>query len=159
MQIHGSRAARQVRGLEGALVSQRTMGIGSLAAGDERSFELQVAGPAALLVAKIHQLADRAGEPSSPRLQNKDAFDVYRLLLAMQASELADETAVLLKDGRSQEVTEEAMGRFGKLFGTQSTPGTLLVVDHIGTLEDPAFIAASVVALGQEFLNMVAQGN
>jgi hypothetical protein len=66
LQIHGSRAARRVRGLEGSLVSQRTMGIGSLAAGDERSFELQVAGPAALLVAKIHKLADRAGEPTKP---------------------------------------------------------------------------------------------
>ena len=51
------------------------------------------------------------------------------------------------------------MERFGRLSGAQSTPGTLLVVDHIGTLEDPAFIAASVVALGQEFLNMVSLDN
>ena len=151
--VHGNRAARQVRGLEGALVMRSTMTIGSLSTGDRRSFDLQVAGAAALLVAKIHKLADRADEQGNPRLNNKDAFDVYRLLVAIQARELAEETAVLLEDGLSQEVTEEALSEFAELFGTASGTGTQLVVDHVGLLEDPDFIAASIVALGQEFLS------
>ena len=153
--VHGNRAARQVRGLEGALVMRSTMTIGSLSTGDHRSFDLQVAGPAALLVAKIHKLADRADEQGNPRLNNKDAFDVYRLLVAIQARELAEETAILLEDDLSQEVTEEALAEFAGLFGTASGTGTQLVVDHVGILEDPDFIAASVVALGQEFLSAV----
>ena len=153
--VHGNRAARQVRGLEGALVMRSTMTIGSLSTGDRRSFDLQVAGAAALLVAKIHKLADRADKQGNPRLNNKDAFDVYRLLVAIQARELAEETAVLLEDGLSQEVTEEALSEFAELFGTASGTGTQLVVDHVGLLEDPDFIAASIVALGQEFLSAV----
>ena len=153
--VHGNRAARQVRGLEGALVMRSTMTIGSLSTGDPRSFDLQVAGAAALLVAKIHKLADRADEQGNPRLNNKDAFDVYRLLVAIQARELAEETAVLLEDGLSQEVTEEALSEFAELFGTASGTGTQLVVDHVGLLADPNFIAASIVALGQEFLSAV----
>ena len=153
--VPGNRSARQVRGLEGALVSRRPMAIGSFSPEDHRSFEIQVAGPAALLVAKIHKLADRADEQGSPRLNNKDAFDVYRLLLAIQAWELAEEAAILREHSRSQEVTEEALMQFSELFGTDSGTGTQLVVDHVSPLENPDFIAASVVALAQEFLNAV----
>ena len=153
--VHGNHSARQVRGLEGALVSRRPMAIGSFFAEDQRSFEIQVAGPAALLVAKIHKLADRADEHGSPRLNNKDAFDIYRLLLAIQARELAEEAAILREHSRSQEVTEEALTKFSELFGTDSGTGTQLVVDHIGPLENPDFIAASVAALAQELLNAV----
>ena len=153
--VHGSHSARQVRGLEGALVSRRPMAIGSFSAEDHRSFEIQVAGPAALLVAKIHKLSDRADEQGSPRLNNKDAFDVYRLLLAIQARELAEEAANLRVHSRSQEVTEEALTKFSELFGADSGTGTQLVVDHVGPLENPDFIAASVVALAQELLNAV----
>ena len=38
--VHGIRAARQVRGLEGALVSQTTKPIAALADGDERAFDI-----------------------------------------------------------------------------------------------------------------------
>ena len=58
--VHGIRAARQVRGLEGALVSQTTKPIVALGGGDEHSFDILVAGPAALLVAKVHKIADRS---------------------------------------------------------------------------------------------------
>ena len=155
--VHGNRAARQVRGLEGALVSQRGMNIGSLATDDTRSFELQVAGPAALLVAKLHKLAERANEPGNPRLQNKDAFDVYRLLIAIPARELAEETAILLEEVRSQEVSHESLEEFQEFFGTESAQGTQLVVEHVETLEDPEFIAASVVALAQELLSALGE--
>ena len=149
---HGNRAARQVRGLEGCLVSRRTMTIGALGTADNRSFELQVAGPAALLVAKIHKLVDRSDEPGNPRLQNKDAFDVYRLLLAVDAGDLAEETAAMLEDARSETVVTDAIAEFRELFGTVSALGTQLAAEHVEIVEDPQFIAASVVALGQELL-------
>ena len=131
------------------------MAIGSFSPEDHRSFEMQVAAPAALLVAKIHKLAGRADEQGSPRLNNKDAFDVYRLILAIQARELAEEAAILRGHSRSQEVTEEALAKFSELFETDSGTGTQLVVDHIGPLENSDFIAASVVALAKDFLDAV----
>ncbi len=49
---------------------------------DSREFEVAVAGPAALLVAKLHKIHDRIDTP--PRSDNKDAHDVYRLLRAVE---------------------------------------------------------------------------
>ena len=155
--VHGTGVARQARGLEGALVSRSAISIGALSSGDHRSFDLQVAGPAALLVAKVHKLVDRAAEQGNPRLNNKDAFDVYRLLFAIPAQELAEETAALLGDRLSREVTEEALAEFAELFSTEAGTGTELVVDHVGLLEDEAFIAASVVTLGRDFLEAVVE--
>lgn len=71
------------RGLEAALVDSSRKSIGALdPAADPREFIVAVAGPAALLVAKIHKLHDRIDTPG--RLNNKDAHDVYRLLRAIE---------------------------------------------------------------------------
>ena len=45
-----------------------------------RSAIINVAGPAALLVAKLHKIGERVGSPD--RLNDKDAHDAYRLLVA-----------------------------------------------------------------------------
>ena len=65
--------------------------------------------------------------------------------------ELAWEIVVL------SEVTREALAEFNALFGTPGSTGAQLVVDHVRDLEDPVFIAASVVGQGQEFINALAQ--
>lgn len=39
------------------------MEVGSLEAADDRRFEIEVAGPAALLVAKLHKIAERVDSP------------------------------------------------------------------------------------------------
>jgi hypothetical protein len=49
---------------------------------DDRALDVRVAGPSALVVAKLHKLSDRAHEPGSKRLKDKDALDVLRLLRA-----------------------------------------------------------------------------
>jgi hypothetical protein len=59
---HGNRAGRRARGLEGALVDYDVHALRSLTADDPRAFELRVAGPSALLVAKLHKIADRNQE-------------------------------------------------------------------------------------------------
>lgn len=57
---HDKMAVRRTHGLEAALVDNGTLTIGALDSSDERSVEVRVAGPAALLVAKLHKLHDRA---------------------------------------------------------------------------------------------------
>src|SRR5213593_2524133 len=66
-------SACQVRGLEGALVDNQRRRVVSLDS-DPRSFEVSVAGPAALVVAKMHKIVERA---DTDRSQDKDALDVY----------------------------------------------------------------------------------
>lgn len=155
--IHGNHAARQVRGLEGALVSHRLMSIGALAPGDDRSYDINIAGPAALLVAKVHKIADRTNDSSNERVKDKDAFDIYRLLRSVDAAKLAMEVHRLLKSEISHEVTVEAVSLFRELFGDNAATGTQLVVRHVMGLEDTAFIAASSVSLSQDVLNLVSE--
>lgn len=76
----GNRAARKARGLEGALVDQEMREIASFQEGGRR-FELLVAGPAALLVSKLHKIAERVEEPG--RVKDKDALDILRSCAAL----------------------------------------------------------------------------
>src|SRR6266851_454499 len=63
-----NRAARKARGLEGALVDHETREIGSF--DGPRRFAIAVAGPAALLVSKLHKLAERAQEAGRTRMRS-----------------------------------------------------------------------------------------
>lgn len=90
---HGEEAARITPGLEPALIDNAAMPIGALAEGDDRSIELRVAGPAALLTAKLIKLHERyeavqAGKGKAARLKEKDVLDCYRLLVAIQTDDL-----------------------------------------------------------------------
>ena len=60
---HGKRTARKARGLEAALLDWERMEFGSLEGADDRRFDIKVAGPAALLVAKLHKIAERVDSP------------------------------------------------------------------------------------------------
>ena len=100
---HDSKAMRRARGLEAALVDNAPILIGALdPAADPREFTLAVAGPAALLVAKLHKIHDRIDTPD--RLNNKDAHDVYRLLRAIETEVLSDALSRLLRDPLGSEV-------------------------------------------------------
>jgi hypothetical protein len=151
---HGNRAAMQVRGIEGALVDHKPTPITALEANDPRQFVIGVAGPAALLVAKVHKVAERAGQPLH-RQDDKDAFDIYRLLRAVETVELATNLKRLRNHDISATVTREALSLFEELFSAESTIGTQMVVRHVEGLEDPDFIAASCVSLSRDLLNAI----
>ena len=155
--IHGDRAARKVHGLEGALVSHNRKEIRSLAIGDPRSYMIEVAGPAALLVAKVHKLAERIDDPNRGKFLDKDAFDIYRLLLVVDVVELADEVRRLLEHEISCEVTATALALFREFFGDSTAKGTEQVVRHIEGLENPDFIAASSASLSRDLLKLTSQ--
>ena len=153
--VHGNRAARQVRGLEGALVSRRLMTIGALGSEDGQAFEINVAGPAALLVGKMHKLAERIDANDATRLNNKDAFDIFRLLRAVDIDELTAEIRLLEGEPVSATVAAEAMVRFRELFGTPSSAGTQLVAEHVAGIENRDVIIASSAALSEELIERV----
>ena len=104
---HGA-PPRAVRGLEGALIDRQRMEIAALDRAAERSVVMLVAGPVALLVAKVHKIAERTG--TGDRATDKDALDVLRLLQAIDAATLAAGMAQLAGHDLSAAVTAEAVG-------------------------------------------------
>ncbi len=153
--VHGNRAAMKVRGLEGALVSHAFRKVSSMIPGTDRSCILKVAGPAALLVAKAHKIGERLVGPDVRRQEQlpKDAFDMFRLLRAVETTELASEFGLLQSHEISSRVTSEALATIQRLFGAPSGMGTQLVVRSVLNLEDSEFIAASTVALSRDLLD------
>ncbi len=149
---HGDRAGRRVRGLEGALIDHSIVRLTALDASDPRAFDTRVAGPSALLVAKLHKLADRSRETEARRLKDKDALDVLRLLRAIRLEELASGLQRLQAAAFSRDVSLEAIEHLSALFGDVGAPGTGMVVRATEGLEDPHAIAESCVTLTQELL-------
>lgn len=86
--LHGKRVARRAKGLEAALVDRQPTAIGALDPSDARSVTMLVAGPGALLVAKVHKIAERTNTDN--RMWDKDALDVLRLLQATVTTDLAE---------------------------------------------------------------------
>lgn len=156
--VHGNKAAMKVHGLEGALVSHTRRKIASLVSDADRSCILKVAGPAALLVAKVHKIGERLEDPDVRRQAQlpKDAFDIYRLLRAIDTTEMAKEVGLIQSHEISGRVTSEALSMFQRLFSAPSEMGTELVVRAVPATENPDFIAASSVALSQDLLKAVA---
>ena len=157
--VHGNNAAMKVRGLEGALVSHTQITISSLIPDADRSCILKVAGPAALLVSKVHKIAERLSVVDQRRREPlpKDAFDIYRLLRAIDSADMATELGLLRSHEISSSVTSEALSMFQDLFSTPSAIGTELVVQYVYALEDSDFIAGSSVALSQDLLEATSQ--
>src|SRR3990170_972500 len=108
---HDARAARIVKGLDGAIVDADLMHLTALEAADARAFDLRVAGPAALLVAKVHKISERHG---TDRQSDKDALDVLRLLRGTETDDLARRYQRLLADPRSAEAAKTGQGLLEK---------------------------------------------
>jgi hypothetical protein len=150
---HGNDVARKARGLEAVLIDNEEMLLTSLEPSDTRSILVRVAGPSALLVAKLHKIADMLHSRRSA-LENKDALDVYRLLQDVSTEALVDGFRRLLNTTETDidVVTREALSQLAELFGESGSTGSQMAVDAAGILADPATIAATCAALTQDLL-------
>ncbi|HUY62042.1 MAG TPA: hypothetical protein VMW49_09195 [Candidatus Dormibacteraeota bacterium] len=140
--VHGKVAARRTRGLEGALVDHGPLAVGALEPEDPRVIEVAVAGPAALLVAKMHKLLDR-GAGRADRLHDKDAADVVRLLQTAPTAELVPVFATLCGHGQAGPVTREALTGLQQWFAARGRPGVQMAVRAL----EGAMPAAQVAAI------------
>ncbi|MGI5154492.1 hypothetical protein [Microbispora sp. CA-102843] len=111
---HDRRATRRARGLEAAVIDNMVMDVTALDPDDDRTYRVKVAGPAALLVAKLHKISERVSVPH--RLNDKDAHDIYRVLIDTDTSQLAAAFNVLLSDPISSEITDQAVEYLTALF-------------------------------------------
>ena len=147
---HGRHVARRAVGLEAALTDQERRTITALDPADGRSAAMNIAGPGALLVAKVHKIADRA--TASDRLSDKDALDLLRLLQCTPVDDLRRRIERLQADDLSRAVTGTAVAHLRTLFGTTEDLGVRMAVRAVGTLEDPDSIASSAVILVSDLL-------
>lgn len=151
---HSRQAARRAVGLEASVVDHSPMNVESLD-GDGRREVINVAGPAALLVAKLHKLGERVETPS--RLNDKDAHDSYRLLVAVPTTELGGSLRGLLTDEISREVTIQALDFLDRLFaGSPQALGSTMAARAEEGVGQPEVVAASVSFLAQDLLNELA---
>jgi hypothetical protein len=148
--VHGNHVARKGRGLEAAIVDKSWVTIGALDPADVRHVDAWLAGPAALLVAKLHKLAERAHTPS--RLDDKDALDVFRILQSLPAETLTTGIGRLRSSALSEAVTTEAVGYLSELFAGAQRVGSQMAARALTPLEDPTVVAASCAALAGELL-------
>jgi hypothetical protein len=148
---HSKRATRRAVGLEAAVVDHDQIEISGLDR-DTRRRRANVAGPAALLVAKLHKLGERRENPG--RLAPKDAHDVYRLLAATETEEVARRLEVLLRTEVAAAATTQAMVYLAELFAAGPTAlGSALagraevgVGEPATTSQAVSFLAADVIA-------------
>jgi hypothetical protein len=147
---HDKRAARNVKGLEGALVDCDLLDIGALAEHDRRVFNVRVAGAAAMLIAKAYKIDERSG---TDRQKDKDALDVLRVLRGTETADVVERFQRLLADVRTGLVAIRAVELLREQFADRNRPGAQMAARAAGPLADPQEIAASCAVLTEDLLS------
>lgn len=151
---HSIHATRRTNGLEAAVVDHAPMTIIALDPADHRQATINVAGPAALLISKLHKLGERRNDPG--RLLDKDAHDIYRLLVVSDLNELAARLDALARDDLAGDATRVAVTYLRDLF---ASAGDRLGATMAGRAEelvgDPVVVTAAVSALADDLLSSV----
>jgi hypothetical protein len=152
---HAKEVARKARGLEASLIDKVTTTISAFDAEDRRSFEVAVAGPAALLVAKLHKIAERISEREQRRVDDKDALDVWRLLQAIETSQLTAALLKLVEVDVAREVTREGLVVLRTHFTDPRSAGPQMAARAVGTLMSAEEVAATCAALAADLVRQV----
>jgi Nucleotidyltransferase len=143
---HSRLAARRVYGLEAALVDHSPVRVESLDPADSRSASVAVAGPAALLIAKVHKISGRIEADRHQRTSvDKDAADVYRLIQATSVADMAAGFRLALSIEVSRSVAELAMRRADQLFGRRTAVGVEMASRAIGVVGESRETIAAVL--------------
>jgi hypothetical protein len=132
---HGKQAAGRAHGLEAALVDRSPLTITSFDPTDERAITMDVAGPTALLAAKLHKIGDRAAQAGvrPDRVIAKDAVDSYRLMLHLGAEVAADQFEYLLEHQTAGPPTGIALRHLQNLFAAPAAFGVRLAVEGLSS--------------------------
>lgn len=148
---HGTEVARKAKGLEAAIVDNSIVTLTALDPSDARAIDVAVAGLGALVVAKLHKLAER--EPTPARWSPKDGLDVLRILQAADLGQLGVTLARLECHEIAGPITNEARPFLRNLFGKQDAHGTAMAVRASHEIEDAATIAQSCETLATRLLS------
>jgi hypothetical protein len=151
---HDGRAARRANGLEGVLVDHDLMPVRALAPEDGRTLQVRVAGPAAMLVAKLFKQHERVG--STDRLIDKDAHDVFRILMGTSPDDLLWRYRRLLADEVGGRVAIAAIGHLSELFAAgPDAVGSMMAGRAEAGVGEPETVARQVSIPAEEILAML----
>ena len=115
---------------------------------------MNVAGPAALFVAKLHKLGERQAAPG--RLLDKDAHDVYRLLVATDSATVAARLRQLREHELSGGVTRDALVYLQELFAAgPEALGSTMAGRAEQLVGSPATVSASSSVLAADLLALL----
>ncbi|MFE4359045.1 hypothetical protein [Kitasatospora sp. NPDC056800] len=130
---HGPMSARWIEGLEVAALDRSPMIVSSLDPADARSVTVNVAGPAALLVAKAFKISDRLKQANArpDRLTDKDAGDVLRIMMTTPVRGVVAAFAALKEDERVGKTATDGLQKLHELFGAAATPGVDMAVSAL----------------------------
>lgn len=148
---HGKKTMRRAVGLEAVLRDNDPLLIESFEPSDSRSFTINVAGPAALLVAKVHKVAERIHNPK--RWDLKDAHDIYRLLKAIDTDILSASLAALIADSVAGTATRRAIESIRELFAAgEDAPGAHAAGQAEEFVGNPPQVALATSLLAQDLI-------
>ena len=125
--------------------------IGALDPDDPRSFEIKVAGPAALVVSKVVKIVERR-EQQPRRLKPKDGLDVLRLLRAVDTASLAGSLVRIASDELSASVVKSAVSDLREIAAGPDDLLPRLAADAEAGFSDPDEIKMSMVLLAGDLL-------
>ena len=128
---HDKMAARKVLGLEGAVVDNDRITVGALEMTDERRFTVRVAGPGALLVAKLHKVQERLSGGRSDRTADKDAADIFRIMQVVPTARVVEAVERMLADAYAGPPTRSAIAHLRLLFGAPLSRGVVMAADAL----------------------------
>lgn len=153
---HSKSATRRAAGLEAALVDNDELDVASLDPDDSRTSRVRVAGVAALLVAKLHKLGERA-EAVPGRLIDKDAHDIYRILIDASTDQLAARLTMLSADSLAGDATDRAIEYLRVLFASgPDAIGSAMAGRAEEGIGDPSYVAQSVSYLAADLVAAVS---
>ena len=153
---HSNRAARVVPGLEAAAVDHQPREIRALDPADARVIAMQVASPAALVVAKLYKIGERHDQ-SPGRLLDKDAHDLFRLLRAVETEPVAVSLARLQRDPIAGRVTVQALTWLRMFCATPDGLVPVMAGRTEALIGSPAEVAAAMWALAQDLLERLTK--
>lgn len=156
MPPHDKMAARRAVGLEAVVIDYSEIPIPTLDPSDHRSITANVAGPAALLIAKCHKIGERVNDKNPNRLTDKDAHDIYRILVKFDTESLAETFAHLLADPLSADVTEQAVNYLQSLFGDgPEATGSVMAGRAEEGVGEPATVSVAISYLASDLVEAV----
>ena len=156
--VHGKMAARRARGLEAALVDHAPMRVSSLDAGNSRSVEAEVAGAAALLVAKAHKLHERVAAGRAHRLDDKDALDVLRLMQTTAPRDVGETFRTLGDHPIAGRPSLDALDYLDALFGRRGGLGVEMAARAVRVGLPPETVEAICTAYTARLLDTARDG-
>jgi hypothetical protein len=109
----------------------------------------------ALLIAKLHKIAERVAERDQRRLDDKDALDILRLLQATDTSVLAATATRLLETDVARDITREALVVLKDHFTDSRGAGPQMAGRAAGVLMPADEVAQSCAALASDLLSVI----